>query len=63
MNAKVNAKPCPFCGNKVIISHGIINAPFWFFKCHACGATVSFDNAVCNMKPEEALEFWNRRTK
>ena len=36
---------------------------FLFFKCKnpKCGAIVSFDNDVCNAKPEKAVEFWNRR--
>lgn len=56
-------KRCPFCGKKVYITRGLINAPFWFFECENknCGAVISFNNDVCNRNPPAALICWNRR--
>lgn len=53
--------PCPFCGGKVYVSHGIKGVPFWFFKCKSCRATVSFDNDECNAEPSKAIEYFNAR--
>lgn len=68
MNPKPNEgtvtelKPCPFCGNKKIqVSHGMTGAPFLFFKCKECGATVSFDNDLSNRVPDLACANWNHR--
>ena len=44
VKAKIKTSPCPFCSGEVNITHGLIGAPFWFFKCKECGATISFDN-------------------
>lgn len=59
----LNIRPCPFCGSPVAVTRGLINAPFWFFKCRSaeCGATVSFDNMAANLNPPKAAENWNRR--
>ena len=56
-------KPCPFCGSKVEVTRGMMNAPFLFFKCTnlTCGAVISFDNAASNLKPRNAKDNWNRR--
>ena len=53
-------KPCPFCGGEINVQ-GFTGAPFWFFKCRKCGATISFDNAECNEVPRMAKQYWNRR--
>ena len=56
-------KPCPFCGSKIAVTRGLLNAPFYFFKCRneKCGATVSFDNMTANLDPPKAVGNWNRR--
>lgn len=51
-------KPCPFCGNKVVIIKGFGNINF--FKCQ-CGATTSFDNDFYNNHKNAAIGAWNRR--
>lgn len=58
-------KTCPFCGSEVRVTKGLINAPFWFFKCAnpKCGAIVSFDNMDANLRPRAALKYFNNRTK
>lgn len=58
-------KNCPFCGGKVNVSHGMLNVPFWFFKCQnaKCRAVVSFDNMDANYHPERAMKNWNGRVK
>ena len=38
VKAKIKTSPCPFCGGEVNITHGMIRAPFYFFKCQKCGA-------------------------
>lgn len=60
--AKIKTSPCPFCGGQIKITHGHICAPFWFFKCKKCGAVVSFDNDECNINPEKAKQYFERRT-
>lgn len=55
---------CPFCDGKLVnYSRGIIGAPIVFFKCGNpdCGAVVSFDNEMCHMLPEKAIDYWNNR--
>lgn len=54
---------CPFCDGEINITHGMIGAPFWFFKCKKCGATISFDNDECNHNPEKAKDYFKRRAK
>lgn len=56
VKARIKTSPCPFCGGEVNITHGMICAPFWFFKCKKCGAVISFDNDECNYNPEKAVE-------
>lgn len=56
-----SVKPCPFCGGKVIVTHGLMNVQFLFFKCSKCGAVVSFDNPECNRNAEKATDYFNRR--
>lgn len=62
--AENKIKPCPFCGSKVEVARGMMNAPFLFFKCTnlTCGAVISFDNSASNSKPRNAKDNWNRRT-
>lgn len=60
----IELKPCPFCGDKDIdVSRGVTGAPFLFFKCRQCGATVSFDNMAANHFPGLAIANWNSRSK
>lgn len=61
VKAKIKTKPCPFCGGEINVTHGFIGAPFWFFKCRECGATISFDNDECNTEPNKAKEYFERR--
>lgn len=61
MKIKIRVKPCPFCGGEIKVTHGYINAPFWFFKCKKCGAVISFDNDECNAEPIKAKEYFERR--
>lgn len=63
VKAKIKTSPCPFCGGEINITHGMIGAPFWFFKCKKCGATISFDNDECNYNPEKAKDYFERRAK
>ena len=63
VKAKIKTSPCPFCGGEVNITHGMIGAPFWFFKCQKCGATISFDNDECNHNPDKAKDYFKRRAK
>jgi len=53
-------KPCPFCGEKVTASKGSIGitAYITFFKCHKCGAVVSFNGAEAK---SPVIIQWNRR--
>ena len=62
MKANIRIKNCPFCGGNINVTHGIIGAPFWFFICRKCGATVSFNCDECNRTPSRAAEYFNRRT-
>ena len=50
-------KPCPFCGGEVKIHPRFC----LIIKCHYCGATMSFDNDICNSAPEKAIDFYNNR--
>ncbi len=62
MNEKL--KLCPFCGGCVEAVKRIINSEtIYFIKCHKCGATVSFDNLVCNNNPIKSIDYWNRRVE
>ena len=61
MKTKELVKNCPFCGGKVRATHGLINAPWYFFKCRKCGAVVSFDNDECNATPIKAINYFNSR--
>lgn len=60
-NIKSHVKSCPFCGGEIHITHGFINAPFWFFKCRKSGAVISFDNDECNAEPSKAKAYFERR--
>jgi hypothetical protein len=51
-------KPCPFCGGEV----KKYNRLLIFIKCQKCGATISFDNDVCNRAPTKAVKYYNTRT-
>lgn len=33
VKARIKTSPCLFCSGEVNITHGMIGAPFWFFKC------------------------------
>ncbi len=59
MEKKTELKPCPFCGGKARRVIGFMGVNF--FKCTACGATVSFDNEYYNNHKNEAVKAWNRR--
>ena len=54
-------KKCPFCGGTVRATHGIMGVPFVFIKCKQCGAVISFDNIDCNINPDSAVKYFNRR--
>lgn len=59
-------KSCPFCGGKIQTAKVFTNIPLMFFKCmnyNSCGATISFDNPVCNKNPESSVKYFNRRVK
>ena len=55
-------KPCPFCGSKYINVNYIREHDLWivegaYIECPNCGVnTRIFDD------PDEAIEFWNRRS-
>lgn len=59
--SKIKIKGCPFCAGEINVTHGLINAPYLFFKCRACGAIVSFDNDECNHNPRKAMQYFERR--
>ncbi len=59
MEKKTELKMCPFCGTDVRRVIGFMGVNF--FKCTACGATVSFDNEYYNNHKSEAVKAWNRR--
>jgi len=55
-------KNCPFCGAKVHEAEGI--AGLLFFACtnyKDCGAMVSFNNELCNKRPQLARDRFNTR--
>lgn len=55
-------KPCPFCGGETkSVKRNVCNEKIYFIKCYKCGATISFDNLVCNNNPIKALDYFNRR--
>lgn len=56
-------KSCPFCGKHVKITKGLVNAPFYYFKCSnsECGAIMSFNNRTVNSNPPKAVDYFNRR--
>lgn len=63
---EIKLKPCPFCGGKVkvkIVKNNFYNEEVYFIKCQKCGAVISFDNHTCNVAPEKAIDYFNRRIK
>ena len=58
MKARINLKPCPFCGGKVTVVPGLVAGVTMIF-CRKCGATVSFHQKE---KADHPIEAWNRRT-
>ena len=49
-------KPCPFCGSKRAVRHGVISTSQVYVQCMDCGArTHSFVGS------EKAIEAWNSR--
>ncbi len=55
-------KPCPFCGGEVrSVKRNFSKDEIYFIKCRKCGATISFDNLICNNNPVKALNYFNGR--
>lgn len=54
-------KPCPFCGGKAAIHKGYRG--ILFIKCIKCGSLTSFDNDICNVTCNKAIDYWNRRAR
>lgn len=61
LKARIRVKGCPFCDGEINITHGVIGASVWFFKCKKCGAIISFNNDECNTEPSRAKEYFERR--
>ena len=57
--AAYRLKPCPFCGGVVYRKIGLMGINF--FRCRACGATMSFDSDYYNTHKNEAVEAYNKR--
>lgn len=57
VNEKNQLKPCPFCGERVRETPGVLQITT-MFVCMKCGATVSFRGSEYDPGASEA---WNRR--
>lgn len=57
-------KRCPFCGSEVVYMTLFTGMKMFYCKNYKeCGAVVSFDNPVCNIKGNDRarVDAWNRR--
>lgn len=59
MKARINLKPCPFCGGKVTAVPGLM-AGITMIHCRKCGATVSFQQKE---ELDQTFEAWDRRAE
>lgn len=60
-NEAHNLRECPFCGGRVIATHGCVSLEKYYFKCFNCGAVVSFDNDDCTDDPKRAFDYYNSK--
>lgn len=59
MKARIDLKPCPFCGGKVMVVPGLVAGVTMIF-CRKCGATISFQGKE---ETNQAVGAWNRRAE
>ena len=60
MAKEIKLKPCPFCGNEVVLGGGedneLIGEPYYYVFCGKCGGSQYGRNTK-----EEVVESWNQR--
>lgn len=55
-------KPCPFCGGKAILNHGLSGTQFSYVHCTRCFAKTSdYYISTAHSSDRKAIEAWNRR--
>lgn len=50
------AKPCPFCGSKLVIPQTEYKTNYKYYRCNNCGARSGLSSSSA-----EAIKKWNRR--
>jgi restriction alleviation protein, Lar family len=59
MKARIDLKPCPFCGNKSVDMVKGLVAGITMFSCRKCKALTSFQGKE---EANQAVGAWNERT-
>ena len=64
--AKIELKPCPFCGSKKLYAQDVgVEGEFedWGIGCHSCGVFVCCSKDGEISTKFEIAKLWNRRTE